>query len=481
MSGRREECGIFGAAGVANAAEVTVLGLHALQHRGQESTGIVTCDGDGAFHAHKGLGLVADVYRGLDLGRLPGDLAVGHDRYSTAGRVTLENTQPLSIVYHGGALALAHNGNLVNARTLRARLEAAGSIFQTTLDSEVFLHLIARARSDGTGAALAAAAAEVRGAYALLLLAPGAVYAARDPHGFRPLCLGRLGAGHVVASETCALDLVGADYLRDVEPGELVRLDGRGVSSQRLVPPGGALHQCIFEHIYFSRPDSRVFGEDVDRVRRAIGRRLAVECPAAADVVIAVPDSSNSIALGYAEGSGLRYELGLIRNHYVGRTFILPGDRDLGVRIKFNPVRSALAGRRVVVVDDSIVRGTTLRRLVGRLREAGASEVHVRVGSPPIAHACYYGIDTPRRHDLIAAQRTVEGIRDFLGADSLDYLSLAGLLACEGRPEDFCRACFTGEYPLAIEPAAGKLAIEELHGPGAPVAADLDGPATPLP
>jgi amidophosphoribosyltransferase len=468
MIGWHEECGIFAAAGVPNAAEVTVLGLHALQHRGQESTGLVTCDDDGAFHPHKGLGLVADVYRGLELARLPGTLAIGHDRYSTAGRVTLENTQPLCVVYRGGSLALAHNGNLVNARTLRERLEAAGSIFQTTLDSEIFLHLIARSAAAGAAEALAEAAAGVRGAYALLLLTPQAVFALRDPHGFRPLCLGRLGRGHVVASESCALDLVGAEHLRDVEPGELVRLDGSGVTSQRLAAPGGPLHQCIFEHIYFSRPDSRVFGEDVDRVRRAIGRRLAAECPADADVVIAVPDSSNSIALGYSEGSGIRYELGLIRNHYVGRTFIQPADRDLSVRIKFNPVRAALEGRRVVVVDDSIVRGTTLRRLVERLRRAGAREIHVRVGSPPITHACYYGIDTPRRRELIGALRTVAEIREFLGVESLGYLSLEGLLACERAPGDFCRSCFTGDYPLAVEATAGKLALEELHGTGPP-------------
>ena len=465
--GWHEECGIFAAAGVPSAAEATVLGLHALQHRGQESTGLVTCDEAGGFHVHKGLGLVADVYRGLDMARLPGTLAIGHDRYSTAGSVTLENTQPLCVVYRGGSLALAHNGNLVNARGLRERLEEAGSIFQTTLDSEIFLHLIARSGAADPGEALLEAAGGVRGAYALLLLTPQAVFALRDPHGFRPLCLGRLGAGHVVASETCALDLVGAEYLRDVQPGELVRLDRGGVSS-RPAAPGAALHQCIFEHIYFSRPDSHVFGEDVDRVRRAIGRRLASECPAEADVVIPVPDSSNSIARGYSEGSGIRYELGLIRNHYVGRTFTQPADRDLGVRIKFNPVRAALQGRRVVVVDDSIVRGTTLRRLVERLRRAGAREVHVRVGSPPITDACYYGIDTPRRRDLIGASRTVAEIGEFLGVDSLGYLSLEGLLSCETAPGDFCRACFTGDYPVAVEREAGKLALEELHGAGRP-------------
>jgi amidophosphoribosyltransferase len=425
----------------------------------------VSCGEDGAFHVHKGLGLVADVYRGLDFGRLPGNLAIGHDRYSTAGSVTLDNTQPLRVVCRGGSLALAHNGNLVNARGLRQRLEDSGSIFQTTLDSEIFLHLMAMSPAADPEEALRGALDAVRGAYALLLLTPGAVLAARDPHGFRPLCLGRLGEGYVVASETCALDLVGADHLRDVEPGELVRIELGGITSQRWEAERRPLHQCIFEHIYFSRPDSRIFGADVDRVRRAIGKRLARECPAEADVVIAVPDSSNSIALGYSEGSGIRYELGLIRNHYVGRTFIQPADRDLSVRIKFNPVRAALEGRRVVVVDDSIVRGTTIRRLVGRLRQAGAREVHVRVGSPPITHPCFYGIDTPSRRELIGARRTVAETREFLGVDSLGYLSLEGLLACEAEPGDFCRACFTGEYPVDISGAGSKRAHEQHRHP----------------
>jgi amidophosphoribosyltransferase len=460
--GWREECGVFAAVGVPNAAEVTALGLHALQHRGQESTGIVSCDPAGGFHGHKGLGLVADVYRGIDFARLPGVLAIGHNRYSTAGSLTLENTQPLRVVYRGGPLALAHNGNLVNARELRLRLEASGSIFQTTLDSEILLHLIAVSGAAGVEEALVEAAGRVRGAYSMVLLSAGAVLALRDPHGFRPLCLGRLGEGVVVASETCALDLVGAEFLRDVEPGELVRLEPGAPPSRRAATRRSPLHQCIFEHIYFSRPDSRVFGEGVDRVRRDIGHRLAREHPATADVVIAVPDSSNSIALGYSEGSGIRYELGLIRNHYVGRTFIQPQQtgRDSSVRIKFNPVREALAGRRVVVVDDSIVRGTTSRKLVRLLRRAGASEVHLRIGSPPITAPCFYGIDTPRRRELIGAVKTVEEIRDYLGVDSLGYLSLEGLLDCEREPRDFCRACFTGEYPLAV--------LEDLHGVGSP-------------
>ncbi len=461
----REECGVFAAVGVPDAAEVTALGLHALQHRGQESTGIVSCDAAGGFHAHKGLGLVADVYRGVDFAALPGAIAIGHNRYSTTGSLTLENTQPLSVVYRGGALAIAHNGNLVNARALRERLEGSGSIFQTTLDTEILLHLIAVSAEAELEEALIGALGQVSGAYSLVLLAAGRVFATRDPHGFRPLCLGRLGEGHVVASETCALDLVGAEYVRDVEPGELVVLDPAGPRSRRVQPAARPLHQCVFEHIYFSRPDSRVFGTGVDRVRRAIGHRLAREHPAEADVVIAVPDSSNSIALGYSEESGIRYELGLIRNHYVGRTFIQPqpAGRDSSVRIKFNPVREALEGRRVVVVDDSIVRGTTSRKLVRLLRRAGAREVHFRVGSPPVTHPCFYGIDTPSRRELIGALKSVAEIRDYLGVDSLGYLSLEGLRACEARPDDFCYACFTGQYPVPVDPTAGKLSLEELH------------------
>jgi amidophosphoribosyltransferase len=462
----REECGVFAAVGVPRAAEVVALGLHALQHRGQEASGIVSCDDGGAFHSHKGLGLVSDVYRGFDFTRLPGAVAIGHNRYSTAGSLTLENTQPLRVVYRGGPLALAHNGNLVNARALREGLEQAGSIFQTTLDTEVFLHLMARSGEPDEEGALADAARRVSGAFSLLVLSRDAVYAMRDAHGFRPLCLGRLADGYVVASETCALDLVGAEPLRDIEPGESVRLDPQGTRSRRVLPAAAPLQQCVFEHIYFSRPDSRVFGASVDGVRRRIGRRLAEEHPADADVVIAVPDSSNSIALGYSEHSGLRFELGLIRNHYVGRTFIQPlqSGRDSSVRVKFNPVREVLEGRRVVVVDDSIVRGTTSRKLVRLLRRAGAREVHFRVGSPPVTHPCFYGIDTPSRRELIGALKSVDEIRDYLGVDSLGYLSLAGLMACERDGESFCRACFDGAYPVAVDPTSGKLALEHLHG-----------------
>jgi amidophosphoribosyltransferase len=458
---------VFAAIGVADAASVVGLGLHALQHRGQEAAGIVSADAAGRFHTHRGLGLVSEVFDDPVLARLPGRLAIGHNRYSTSGSVTLENTQPLHVVYRGGDLALAHNGNLVNARELRQGLEGSGSIFQTTLDTEIFLHLIALSGSEDPADALVEAARQVRGAFALVVLTRDSVLAMRDAHGVRPLCVGRLGDGYVVASETCALDLVGAEYLRDVEPGELLRIDPQGMRAVQALPPASPSQFCIFEHIYFSRPDSRVFGQSVDRVRRRIGHRLAEECPTNADVVISVPDSSNSIALGYSEASGIRFELGLIRNHYVGRTFIEPeqAGRDSGVRIKFNPVRDILEGRRVVVVDDSIVRGTTSRKLVRTIRRAGATEVHFRVGSPPVTHPCFYGIDTPSRRELIGALKTVEEIRDYLAVDSLGYLSLEGLLACETDGSRYCHACFSGVYPIAVDPTAGKLAIEELHRP----------------
>jgi amidophosphoribosyltransferase len=395
-------------------------------------------------------------------------LAIGHNRYSTSGSVTLENTQPLRVVTRSGPLALAHNGNLVNARELRQGLEGAGSIFQTTLDTEIFLHLMALSRTDQIEEALIEAAHQVQGAYALIVLTSDTVLALRDPYGFRPLCIGRLGDGYVVASESCALDLVAAEFVRDAEPGELVRIDPQGIRSRRAFPPGSPLRQCIFEHIYFSRPDSRVFGVTVDRVRRKIGHQLAAEHPADADLVLAVPDSSNSIALGYSEATGIPFELGLIRNHYVGRTFIQPhqSGRDSSVRVKFNPVREVLAGSRVVLVDDSIVRGTTSRKLVRMLRRNGATEVHFRVGSPPVSFPCFYGIDTPSRRELIGAMKTPEEIREYLSADSLGYLSLEGLLACERDGNAFCHACFSGEYPVPVDPTAGKLALEQLHQAG---------------
>jgi amidophosphoribosyltransferase len=465
MRSWNEECGVMGVVGLPNAAEIAALGLHALQHRGQESTGVVACDDAGEFRVVKGLGLVSDVYRRSALPTLAGSLAIGHNRYSTSGGLTLENTQPLRVVYRGGPLALAHNGNLTNARVLRQGLEESGSIFQTTLDTEIFLHLMALAQADDVETALLEAARQVEGAYSLVVLTRESVIALRDPHGFRPLCLGRLGDAYVVASETCALDLVGAELLREVNPGEMVTIDPHGLRSRTALPAAQPLQHCVFEHIYFSRPDSRVFGDSVDAVRRRLGRRLALEHPVEADLVTAVPDSSNSIALGYSEQAGIPYELALIRNHYVGRTFIQPqqAGRDFGVRVKFNPVREILEGRRVIVVDDSIVRGTTSRKLVRLLRTAGAREVHFRVGSPPVTHPCFYGIDTPSRRELIGALKSVEQIRDFLGVDTLGYLSLEGMLACEGTPRNFCRACFTGEYPVAVDPRASKLMLEDLR------------------
>jgi amidophosphoribosyltransferase len=466
LKGWNEECGVFGAVGVPQAAAITALGLHALQHRGQEATGVAAATANG-FFVHKGIGLVADVYRHADLEHVATTMAIGHNRYSTAGGLTRENTQPLKVVYRGGSLALAHNGNLTNAREVRIGLEESGSIFQTTLDTEVFLHLMALSGADSVEDALTEAARQVKGAYSLVVLTETSIVALRDPHGFRPLVLGRLGDGYVVASETCAFDLVGADFIREIEPGEMVTIDPQGVRSRKPLTAEAPQH-CIFEHIYFSRPDSKVFGDTVDRVRRRIGRQLAQEQPAEADVVISVPDSSNSIALGYAEASGLPYELGLIRNHYVGRTFIQPSQtgRDFGVRVKFNPVREILEGKRVVVVDDSIVRGTTSRKLVRLLKRAGAREVHFRVGSPPVTHPCFYGIDTPSRSELIGALKTIDEIRDYLGVESLGYISLDGLLAAERDPRRFCRACFTGQYPVAVDPSAGKLAIERIDRKG---------------
>jgi len=460
MAEWREECAVFGIWGADRASELAQLGLYALQHRGQESTGIVTAH-DGRFFVEKGLGLVADVMTPERLARLPGRQAIGHNRYSTTGGLNLTNAQPLTVRFRGTEVAIAHNGNLVNARALRHRLEESGSLFQTSLDTEVFLHLMAQA--DGSfEERLGEACLQVQGAYSLTMMTPEAVYGLRDPHGWRPLVLGRLETGaHVLASESCALDLLGATMIDEPAPGELIRLDARGATRRQLLPPGPR-RACIFEHVYFSRPDSIVFGETVDRVRRRLGRRLAEEQPADADLVMAVPDSSNSIALGYSERSGLPFELGLIRNHYVGRTFIHPTQavRDHSVRVKFNAVTAILDGKRVVMVDDSIVRGTTSRKLVALVRKAGAREVHFRVGSPPVAFPCFYGIDTPSRHELIGARGSLEEIRDFLGVDSIGYLTEEGMKACEKSPEGWCDACFSGRYPIPPSEELEKLSLE---------------------
>jgi amidophosphoribosyltransferase len=459
----REACGLFGIAGVPDAALLTYYGLYALQHRGEESAGIVSSDGTGLVQ-HRGVGLVADVFDGPTLERLRNPTAIGHVRYSTTGSPGVQNAQPLVVVYAGGPVAVAHNGNLTNAVDLRRECEGQGSIFQTTCDSEVVLHLLARpgvADDDP----LARALRRLEGAFSLLVLTPDALVAARDPQGFRPLALGRLGDAHCVASETCAFDLVGAEYVRDIEPGELCTLtpDGR-VRSRSFVPPGAVRRaHCIFEHIYFARPDSRVFEGHVHAIRKNLGRQLAVEHPADADVVVPVPDSGNAAALGFAEASRIPLDHGFIRNHYVGRTFIRPeaSDRANRVEIKLNPVAEVVRGRRVVVVDDSIVRGTTARSRVAQLRRAGAREIHLRITCPPHRFGCFYGIDFPAREHLIAAQRSVAEVADFLGVESLGYLSVEGMLEATGRaPSEFCTACFTGEYPLPVAAPLDKLAHE---------------------
>jgi amidophosphoribosyltransferase len=460
-------CGIFGVSGHQQAAELTYLGLYALQHRGQESAGIVSVDAAGAAHTVRGMGLVEEVFPPGALRNLPGDVAIGHTRYSTTGASTAMNVQPVVVNYHGGPLALAHNGNLTNARQLREDLVRKGSIFQSSSDSEVLIHLVARSEARAPEDQILDALERVEGAYSLLLGIGRSLYAIVDPRGFRPLVLGRLGAAWVLASETCALDLVGARVLRELGPGEWLKIDQGRVTE---LPPLPAMphRRCIFELIYFSRPDSIVFGESVDRVRRDLGRELAREHPApGADCVFSVPDSANAMALGYAEESGLKLEHGLIRSHYVGRTFIHPdqANRTAKVRIKFNPVRGVIAGKRVVVVDDSLVRGTTSHGLIQLIRQAGAREVHLRVASPPITGPCYYGIDTPTREELIAATHSLEAIQRHLGVDSLGYLSLAGTLRAAGGPPDrFCHACFSGAYPTPIEQAAPERAVA-----GAPV------------
>jgi amidophosphoribosyltransferase len=439
--------------GPQRAAEWAYLGLYALQHRGQESSGIVTTDGRRAY-AHRGMGLVADVYDEATLERLPGMAAIGHNRYSTTGSPTLANAQPILVNYRDGFLAVAHNGNLTNARTLRRRLERAGSIFQSTMDTEVLVHLIAAEHHATRDRQVLAALDRVRGAYSFLVLTPDALYAARDPHGFRPLVLGRTDDAVVLASESCALDLLGVPIEREVGHGEVLRVGLDGTIETLSADPAGTECLCVFEQIYFARPDSVLFGMSVDEARRRLGRELAREQPVDGDCVIAVPDSSNSAALGYSETSGLPFEFGLIRNHYVGRTFIQPGQemRDFRVKVKYNPVSSLLAGRRVVIVDDSIVRGTTSKALVALIRDAGAREVHFRVASPPLRHPCYYGIDIPTRDELIAARLSVPEIREFLGADSLGYLSFEGLYRAVGARERHCDACMSGNYRVPLEP-----------------------------
>ncbi|HZG59716.1 MAG TPA: amidophosphoribosyltransferase [Anoxybacillus sp.] len=453
IKGLNEECGIFGIWGHAEAAQITYYGLHSLQHRGQEGAGIVVTDGE-SLKGHKGLGLVTEVFSNGELQNLNGMAAIGHVRYSTAGGGGYENVQPLLFRSQSGSLALAHNGNLVNATELKIRLEQQGSIFQTTSDTEVFAHLIRRSMSSTLKEQIKIALNYLEGAFAFLLLTETELYIALDPNGFRPLSIGRLGNAYVVASETCAFDVVGATYEREVEPGELIVINVEGIHSERFAEKRPR-SICSMEYIYFARPDSNVDGINIHTARKSLGKRLALEAPVEADVVTGVPDSSISVAIGYAEATGIPYELGLIKNRYVGRTFIQPSQslREQGVKMKLSPVRGVVAGKRVVMVDDSIVRGTTSKRIVKMLREAGATEVHVRISSPPITHPCFYGIDMSTREELIAASHSVEEIRQLIGADSLAFLSPEGLVEAIGRPNDSpwhgqCMSCFTGKYSL---------------------------------
>jgi amidophosphoribosyltransferase len=452
-------CGIFGVHGIQNAAELTYLGLYALQHRGQESAGIVCLDANGSARIHRGMGLVQDVFPPRALQSLTGDIAIGHTRYSTSGTSALSNAQPLVVDYHDGVLALAHNGNLTNAAELREDLVRTGSIFQSSSDSEALIHLMARSDAREVEHQILDALDRAEGAYTLLLTVGRTLYAVVDARGFRPLVLGKLGEGWVLASETCGLDIVGATPVRELRPGEWLKIEDSSVIELPPLPPKQH-RRCVFELIYFSRPDSVVFERSVDHVRRELGRQLAREHPApTADCVFSVPDSSNAMALGYSEESDLKLEHGLIRNHYVGRTFISPTQdtRTTKVRIKFNPVREVIEGKEVVVVDDSLVRGTTSRALIQMIRQAGARAVHLRLASPPITGPCIYGIDTPTRSELIAANMSVDAIREQLGVDSLGYLSLDGTLrAARGDPESFCHACFSGRYPTALPEEFGE-------------------------
>ncbi len=459
-SGIGESCGIFAVFGAQDAAQLTYLALFALQHRGQESAGIVVSDGQ-KIRSRKGLGLLGDVVAGDDLASLPGQFAIGHVRYSTMGGRKPQNIQPLILEYSKGLLVVAHNGNLVNAQALRHECESRGSIFQTSTDSEIVVHLLARPENLGLDDPLARCLAELRGAYSFVFMTKDTVIAARDPHGFRPLAMGRLGEAVVFASETCAFDLIGAQYERDVAPGEIVTVSQRGIESSRVEHSQGARRShCIFEHIYFARPDSVVFGEMVHDVRVRLGQRLARDCPADADVVVPVPDSGRSAAMGYAQSSDIPLDRGFIRNHYVGRTFIMPAERGRSVDIKLNAVKSVVGGKRIVVVDDSIIRGTTSRRRLKALRDAGAREIHMRISAPACRHPCFYGIDFPSHEELIAAKRTVADICEYLKVDTLGYQTVEGMLSTVSRPDDYCTACFTGDYPEPVEEPVAKTALE---------------------
>lgn len=458
MSGFREECGVFGIWNSESAARLTYLGLYAIQHRGQESAGIVSLF-EGRHKQHRGLGLVGEVFGESALESLKGSAAIGHVRYSTSGENLLTNAQPLSASLLNGPIAVAHNGNIANQKALRKKLQKKGAIFQGSNDTEILLHLLAQHPSSDLLEALKDSFQDIEGAYSFVILSHDALIAARDPLGFRPLVLGKKTetsgkVSHVIASETCAFDLIGAQYVREVEPGEILCIDGTGLRSLRISADNAKKALCVFEHVYFARPDSVVFGRSVYESRQNFGKTLAIESPVEADIVVPVPDSGTAAALGYARQSKIPFEMGIIRNHYVGRTFIQPHQsiRDFGVKIKLNPQRALLSGQRVIVVDDSIVRGTTAKKIINLLREAGASEVHMRVAAPPTIKPCYYGVDTPHEDKLIAAQQSVEDIRKFIGADSLGYLSIDGMWkSIAGNENTYCAACFDGKYPTRIE------------------------------
>jgi amidophosphoribosyltransferase len=459
-------CGVFGIYGHPNAAELTYYGLYALQHRGQESAGIVTSDGK-QFHVHKGMGLVSQVFRGDVLHDMVGQIAVGHTRYSTTGSSHLRNAQPLTVDCVRGQIAVAHNGNLTNAAVLRDELEAKGSIFQTTVDSEIIPHLMAQPSVNGHKNTLLQTIRRLEGAYSLVIMTEKELIGVRDPHGFRPLCIGRVGDAWVLSSETCALDLIHAKFIRDVEPGEIVVINQDGLTTLQAFPEHERRAFCIFEYVYFARPDSTIANRSVYKVRVEMGRELAREFPIAADLVVPVPDSGNCAALGYSLESHIPYEMAFVRNHYVGRSFLQPSQliRDFDVRVKLNLIEELVKDKRVIVVDDSIVRGTTCKARVNNLKEAGAKEVHVLVSCPPHMNPCVYGIDFPDRSKLMAANHSVEEIRKYLNTDSLHYLSQEGMVRATGLPgNSFCMACYDGNYPVPYDPALDKNIIERRHG-----------------
>src|SRR5881275_3339575 len=470
----REECGVFGIYGHAEAARMTYLGLYALQHRGQESCGMVASNGEHLL-SERDMGYVSEVFHQARLDRLPGHASIGHVRYSTAGEVSIRECQPFLVSCQHGQIAVCHNGNLPFAREERKRLEREGAIFSSTSDTEVVLHGVARSRAANAAAAIPEVLRNTEGAFSMLFLTPTELIAIRDPRGFRPLALGRLNDAWVIASETCAFDLIDAKYVRDVEPGEMIVINDEGLRSSHPLPPQRH-SMCIFEHVYFSRPDSIIFGQSVNRSRHKMGQRLAIEQPADADIVVPVPDSGVPAAIGYSSESGLPFRFGLVRNHYVGRTFIEPRQsiRSFGVRIKLNPVRNLIEGKRIVLIDDSIVRGTTSKKIVRMVREAGAKEIHMRISCPPTISPCYYGVDTPNKSELIAANMSVEEIREFIEADSLGYLSLDGMLAATGlSPDEACVACWNERYPTRITSEAETMHARDEAAAPARVAVEI--------